>query len=251
MSDNWFLLSKKLENVKLGDGSVVNAYLKSFDYSLIWYPNPRLTPEEKYPHSWSYARMVLGGDGYGTRDWSKNHRRVPYYPDDAESPAGNYLGREFVPGTEPETDPPVDSIPELSNYFGDDHLAFVHLPDPTNDDNPSTAQAHRDKILSFLSLKRQTDPTFDCRVAPTSGGTGCEFCPNGKSEGPYRQFTSHAVYQFGRLWRIHADRAGPQKCQKVLSELFRSGPAQPGQMSRQLCDSFYRRRSNCFSDNSL
>ena len=64
----------------------------------------------------------------------------------------------------------------------------MHLPDPSYDDDPDIARAHRDRILSYVSLERVTDPIFDCKVVPSDASEDCEFCPR-KDGMPYRQFT--------------------------------------------------------------
>ncbi len=174
----WKLVTTVMPDKVLADGTVVTAYPKAFDYSLIWYPNRPDTTGPRHLHSWSYVHMVKSGTDWADMQWQESVPKGPYYPKDAENPDKNNLGEEFV----------LDSDrPELSNYSGDDHLFFVHLPDPDHDDDSETVKKHRDQILRCISLDRADDPTYDCYV--TEGG----FCPHGAA-GPdaattYRQFT--------------------------------------------------------------
>ena len=177
-ADSWLRVKDTMKDVPLADGTLVTAYPTQFDYSVIWYPVFEDTGDERL-HTWSYTNMTLTGILHAGMEWKAPN---PLYPEEAEDLALNNLGNEFIPGT----DPPK---PELINFSGDDHLAFVHLPDPSYDDDPTIAQGHRDKILSYISLERVTDPTFDCRVAPNDGSKDCEFCPNRKDGPVFRQFT--------------------------------------------------------------
>jgi len=177
----WWRVKNVMRDVTLADGTVVNAYPSEFNYDLIWYPSYP-TDSTQRPHSWSYARLNMTGMLFTQMTWGQPPS--PFYPVEGEDPAENNLGEDYIADTDPQE-------LELLNFpwHGDDHLAFVHLPDPSYDDDPDIARLHREKILRYVSLERENDPTFDCMVAPNDGSTDCEFCPNGKDGPAYRQFT--------------------------------------------------------------
>lgn len=181
--NGWSLVPQKgFTEVSLADGTRVNVSRCCFDYALVRYPNTLVTPDDYHPHTWSYThqRPTLGSIASScyNRQWEWAVQHDPYYPADGLS--NDYLG-----------DPN-----ERGNYYGDDHIFFVHLPDPSFDDNAEAARKNRKKILSFISLERETDPTFDCHVAPVNeSDTSCDFCPHGTKKDTdgmrkvFRQFT--------------------------------------------------------------
>jgi len=196
--DEWIRVTEPM-NVRLSNGKTVTARPRSFDYTAIVYPNTVCETDQLHPHTWSYVHMVPGSEAWHGKQWPEQIQDDPRFPLEAEDPDENYLGMEFLPNGGPELtnfcgcESSASSMQDIHTNdpsAGDDHLFFIHLPDPSYDDDPDIVRTHRDAILARVSLERVTDPFFDCYVAAENEeDMFCEFCPNGKKGRPYRQFT--------------------------------------------------------------
>ena len=107
----WRLVTSTMEDVPLKDGTLVTAYPTQFDYSLIYYPpvfdESGGAGDNRLP-SWSYMTMTRTGIGFTDMSWWSPN---PFYPVEAEDPALNNLGNEFIPGSNPPK-------PELISFSG-------------------------------------------------------------------------------------------------------------------------------------